>query len=400
MLYAQSWAARKFIDIPVDDMFIRWRQWDDDGEEMGEAETEHRVQQLLARAMKAGRLYGTAVLVMVTREGPLDTELIPERVRPGDLSHLLVFDRYDLWISQRDDDLMSPTYGQALEYTIHPARGVGVTVHHSRVLRFDGLSPLASDGYTVYDQDWGLSEIIPAILAIMQDQGTATGAAHLAQEASIPVLRLMGYREALAGGGRDPDDPTPEQLGESINRYKSIYRTLFLDSGDEFDRTSVTWAGLPDIMDRFARRLAACANIPETRFWGRSPAGLNASGDSDMANYAGHVAAMQTRLLTEPLSRLDMVLSRHAGMSEPPEYSWPSLIDQSDAEQATTLKARAEALRTLVDAGIIDEDEARDAIAADELFPDGLSGPAPEVEIETAPMPGGSIIGESVDSTG
>ncbi|MCK4814686.1 hypothetical protein KA005_02860, partial [bacterium] len=28
-LYIQSWAAKKFIDIPVDDMFIRWREFTD-----------------------------------------------------------------------------------------------------------------------------------------------------------------------------------------------------------------------------------------------------------------------------------------------------------------------------------------------------------------------------------
>ena len=30
-LRVQSWAARKFIDIPVDDMLIRWREWKGDG---------------------------------------------------------------------------------------------------------------------------------------------------------------------------------------------------------------------------------------------------------------------------------------------------------------------------------------------------------------------------------
>ena len=83
-IYVQSWAARKFIDIPVNDMLIRWRTLSgDDVEPMAEAESRHQVRHKLTNAMKAGRLYGSAFIVIATSEAPLFEPLIPDRVRPG-----------------------------------------------------------------------------------------------------------------------------------------------------------------------------------------------------------------------------------------------------------------------------------------------------------------------------
>ncbi len=157
VIYVQSWAARKFIDIPIDDLFINPRLFVSEGgdraaEAMREAEDRHEALPRLARAMKAGRLYGTGLLVMVTREANLSEPLMLERVRPGDLLNLLPLDRYDASVFERDDDPYSPTYGQALRYFLTPSRGVGFHVHASRVLRFDGLSPLSADSYTIYDR--------------------------------------------------------------------------------------------------------------------------------------------------------------------------------------------------------------------------------------------------------
>ena len=48
ILRVESWAAGKAINIPVDDMFLRWREWSDDdvdgaGEVMEETELRHNV---------------------------------------------------------------------------------------------------------------------------------------------------------------------------------------------------------------------------------------------------------------------------------------------------------------------------------------------------------------------
>ena len=399
IIYVQSWACKKFVDIPVDDMTIKWRTWKTEtgGEKatkaMQEAEAKHQVQSRLSDAMKAGRHYGTSLMVMVTREDALEMPLRVESIHEGDLISLPVFDRYSASIVKMDEDIYSETYGKPLLYRITPRRGQQFDVHGSRILRFNGISPLATDGWTIYERGWGVSEIIPAMISILQDQTVATGAAHLSQEASVMTLKVDGLREAMAGARRDPDEPSAEEIGEQINNLKSIYRLLMIGTTEEVGRLAVSWAGLPDLIDKMARRLAAAAGIPATRFWGQSPVGMNATGDSDMTNYAQHVAAMQKRLLTDPLEQLDAVLARDIGIGEPPEYEWPDLQDASPADQAETAKKKAEAVGLAIDKGIIDEDEGRVALDGDAIF-GVLEGDAPGLPEPVLPTPqegGGSV---------
>ena len=115
-LYGQSWAAREFIDIPVDDMLIRWRTFSGGDEDavaaMADAESRHHVRSRLARAMKAGRLHGSACIVIATGDAPLVDPLDLDRPRREGLSSLIVFDRYDASVAQHDRTPFSQSHGE------------------------------------------------------------------------------------------------------------------------------------------------------------------------------------------------------------------------------------------------------------------------------------------------
>ena len=68
---------------------------------------------------------------------------------------------------------------------------------------------------------------------------------------------------------------------------------------------------------------------------------------------------MREKMLTEPLKKLDMVIARHAGLAEPPDYEWLPLLDLSQQEQAEAEKAAIEAIVGVYSSGLVDEDEAR-----------------------------------------
>ena len=251
-IYVESWAAAKFIDIIVDDMFIRWRKFEADDEaaveRMEDAERRHDVRGRLSRAMKMGRLYGTGLLVMVTREAPLEGPMVEDRIREGDLVSLLPVDRYDVEVETCDTDLLSSTFGEPLLYRIQPqVSGAGPAptfVHASRVLRFDGIRPLALRGWQAnYEQDWGVSELVPVLTSIMQDVSLASGITHLAQEASMLVVKLKDYQEAITGAGLGPDAMSAEEIGEAINLHKSIWRTIFTDKDADVSRVNLRALG-------------------------------------------------------------------------------------------------------------------------------------------------------------
>ena len=380
VLRVESWAARKFIDIPVDDMLVRWRHWDPDfAETMERAERKHQAKTKLGDAMKAGRTYGAAFLVMVTGEDELHMPLVKTRVRRGDLKALHIFNRFDTIVLEREQDFMSPNYQKPLVYRFVDRRNAtSYDVHHTRCLRFDGIKPLTVNGWDVYDEDWGISVLVAAVLAIVQEQTIATSTTHLVTEASIPIVKIANARESMASGTNDPDEPTIEQIGNQINMAKSIWRLLILDQGrEEFDRVGVTFTGLPDLFDRYARRLAAAADTPATRFWGQSPVGLNATGESDMKNYALMIDARRGEEVADRVMDFDEVLARDAGLRRAPGNRWQPLIEPDREKEARTARIIATAVKTAGEAGAVNFDEERVILSGNDVFGE-LEGDAPD----------------------
>ena len=406
ILYVQSWAANKAINVPVDDTFLRWRQWSDGdvegtGDAMAAAELRHDVTGALANALKAGSAYGTGCVVMVTREAPLTEPLVIERIRPGDLAALHVFDRYDMSVISRETDIYSRDFQRPAMYRVNPRRGgVPFQIHPSRVLRFDGITAFSSGGFeSYYDQDWGQSELIPILTSLIEDQTLASSIAHLSQEASVPVLKIANLAEKAAGVAADSDEQTIEELGQRINDMKSNFHLMLLDKGTEdFTRVAVTFQGLGKLMDSFSARIAMARDIPQTRFNGNPPTGMSSTGASDMRNYVMMIEAKRVVKLAQPLPRLDAVLARDAGLAEPPPYRWLSLIEMGEEDIARAALILVQALKEAQLSNAITEVEFRRQIDGHPVFgslpememplPDDPPDDPPESEPEPDPEPG------------
>ena len=396
ILVTESASASRFVKMPVDDWFIRWREFtgEDEGaaKAMTKAEAMHDVRGALQNAMHAARQYGTGVVVMMTEEAPLEDELDPRRIREGDLKALHYFDRYDLSVDQREYDLMSPNFRQPTHYMVHPVSGsTPIMVHHSRVIRFDGLRPPTRSGYTVYDHDFGVSTLIPVIKSILQDALLASGVSHMTQEASLPVLHIAGLRDKVAasGTGGIPGQYSPSEIGSQVREMSSIFRLLMLEKGTEdFSRVQVAFAGIADLFEKYDAKVAQAAGIPLTRWQMISPAGMNSTGESDMRNYVVMAEALREYMMPLSLRNLDAVLARNVGLAEAPDYEWLSLLELSDQEIAEAANMKAEAAQKAADANFIDEDEGRDALSGDAFF-GTLEGPAPEPPEPEMPPTGG-----------
>ena len=220
------------------------------------------------------------------------------------------------------------------------------------------------------------------ILGLLQDQGFATAVAHMGQEASIPILRVDQLRETLAGRVDTATEATAEQIGQAVNRLKSVFRLMMLDrETEEFDRSTIPFGGIADLLTRYSERLAFAADIPQTRWMGRSPAGLSATGDSDMRNYVMMVESRREELLADPLEVLDEVLARDAGLATAPEFEWQSLLELGERDRAEVAKIKAEAIQIATGATLMDEDEGRKALDGDPVF-GTLEGDAPEPEMD------------------
>ena len=366
-IYAQSWACAKLIDIPVVDQFTRWREFVNEDKDLVKnfkiAEKELNIKNKLAMAMKSGRLYGTSLACLMTEEAPLETPLDIRRIREGDFSNILVVNRFNSQWTALESDPFSKNYGNPIGYRINLSNGGNFEIHNSRVIRFDGVSPIDSEGFVNYDRNWGLSVVISTIVSLLEDLKIAGNISYLTDEANMMVLKVNKIRDAIVSGSQNnPDEPSLEQIADQTAKMKSIYKLFMLDKNDEVSRLSVNFTGLGDLMDRYWKRIAAASDIPATRFLGTSPIGMNATGEGDMRNYAMKIASDQVNNLEAPLDMLDWVLARHIGYSSPLDYQFPSLIDLSDKEKVDNADKKAQVVTKLVTAQIIDEEEGRDIL--------------------------------------
>lgn len=401
-IYCESWAAHKFVRLPVDDLWIRGRRWTSDSDDVVEAMEkvwrDFQVRDRVVDAMIAARLHGTAFIVIVT-DDDLESELDTAMMRSDELRALHVFDRWDTEIISWDLDLASKNYGRPYMFEFRPSivldtnfdgsndasvSPITFRVHHSRVVRFDGIMPPHVGGWRgMYERDWGVSPLIMAMNEIIRDENNSGAGANLLQRSSQMVVKLAGYRQMMASARGGPHGETPESIGEDISLKTSIYRLMMVDKSDEVERVNLMLSGVADILNIYAARLAAIAGIPATRFMGRSPVGLNATGESDMANYAIMVAALQERDLKHPLLRLDSVLAANIGMmqnDEPPPYEWVPLTDLSEHDRAVNSRTYAEAGGVAYDRGALDENEYRERLSTVEFF--GELQPLEESEMD------------------
>ena len=106
--------------------------------------------------------------------------------------------------------------------------------------------------------------------------------------------------------GSAPGEATVSDIGRQVNDAISNWRLLMLDKGtEEYTKVATNFSGFEAIMEMMHKRLAAAADIPMTRFFGQSPAGMNATGESDMQNYAAMIEAKRGAMLKDPMMMLD-----------------------------------------------------------------------------------------------
>ena len=77
-------------------------------------------------------------------------------------------------------------------------------------------------------------------------------------------------------------------------------------------------------------------------------------------------------MLKDPMMMIDRVLARDAGIAEPPEFTWRSLMDMSDEQVALNFKTKVEGWELGIRGGMFDEDDAREGMSGDPI-----AGPLP-----------------------
>ena len=367
-LYRESWLARRIIDMPAEDMTRGWYALPPeipagDQEALRRLEARHEIRREMTDAIRWARLYGGACALMVLRgqEGRLDQPLSLSGLAPGDFQGLLVRDRVDgvQPSGELETDLDDPDFGYPLYYDFSTEDAGFLRVHHSRVLRFTGRNlPRREE---IAEQYWGASELEHLMEELEKRNATSRNIARLVFQANVTTLKMSDFGEVMALG----TDRQKAQILEAMrdqNRMRDSFGLQLLSAGDSYENHPYSFSGLSEVYEAFMMDMAGAAGIPATRLFGRSPQGMNATGESDLKNYYELIAQMQERHLRPALEKLLPVMAVCAFGYLPARLTpaFPPLMPVSAREEAEIRSLETQTLIQALQAGLLTPEEARE----------------------------------------
>lgn len=346
--YRTAWLPRKIVDIPAFDSVRAWRDWQAKAPQIEAIEAEEKRLNVKGKVLEArtkARLWGGAAIMLGTGDANLAVPLDLERIGKGGLRYLTVLTRRQITAGETDRDPQSETYGRPGMYQLTAGNQAQIDIHPSRLVIFHGAAQ-PDDEFASTQLGWGDSVLQSTLDAIKQADATAANIASLVFEAKIDIIRVPNFMANLADAN---------YRAKLIERYtlaataKGINGTLMLDKEEEYETKTASFATLPDVLDRFMQIASGAADIPMTRLFGQSPAGMNATGESDLRNYYDRLSSMQELEMAPAMSRMDECIIRSAtgARDKAIHYTWAPLWGMSEKEKADVFKTKADGARAL-----------------------------------------------------
>lgn len=332
----------------------------------------------LRKAELISRLYGgSAIMMGVGTDNPA-TPLDINRVKQGSLRYLHVLSRYQLTVPDMILDPGSPYYGMPSMYGVNTGNGQQIQVHPSRMVRFVN-SDLTEENLW-QNSGWGDSTLTYLWTSLINSDTAQGSFAALLNKAKTDVITIPKLAEIFAT--KESEDRFKQrligaQLFEGIFGIKLIGGAGSKDDvGETWQVQQLNWTGAPEIMDAFGQAVSSVSGIPFTKLWGRSPGGLNSTGDHDLENYLQEVSAGQELSLRPRMEQIFDVLYRSALGSVPSSGIWFDFLPlkiESEETRWKNAKVAAETAGTWADTGLVPtevaERMAKTSIVEGGMFP-------------------------------
>ena len=335
--------------------------------------------------LKWARLFGGSIGVMLIDDGrgleePLDWSSIKsiDDIRIYDRSLIVPdYSTVNQYESRDPFNVRGSRLGLPEKYMVTSKYGT-FNVHDSRCLIFqNGVLPERSVN-SIYEM-WGLPEYIRIHRAV-RDVEVAHGMAPKMLDRSIQAIYKMNNL-AMEMATEDGEENILRRL-QIIDLARGLLNSIVLDAeGEDYDFKSFSFTGVSDVINTTCNYLSALTNIPQTVLFGRSPAGMNATGDGDLENYYNYVERIQKRMVKSNLRYLLAVISA-AGLHTkeikevpPLKVEFNSLWSMSESEKvaldlqkAQVDQTKANTAQVYVAMQAVDPSEVRKKLADDGDF--------------------------------
>lgn len=406
--YRSSWIAGQAVDTVAEDMTREGVEikGDIEPDQMEEIERQASVLRLwdaICENVKWARLYGGSIAVMLIDGQDVSTPLVLDTVAKGQFKGLLVLDRWVVTPTLHDViTTLGPEMGRPRYYdVVADAAGMqSMRIHHSRVLRMDGVD--LPYWQRIAENGWGQSVLERLWDRLIPFDSATEGAAQLVYKAHLRTYKVKGLREIIATGGK-VFEGLVKQI-ELVRQYQSNEGLTLMDAEDEFEAHTYTFSGLTDVLLQFAQQLSGALSIPLIRLFGQAPAGLSGNHDGEIRNYYDSVKEQQEKKLRTGVRVVYDVLYRSTFGKPPPknfDIDFRPLWQMNDEQKANVAVQVTSAVTAAHDAGVIDRatalKELRQSGQKTGVFTNVTDEQIKEAEDEPPPLPGepGTVPGEN-----
>lgn len=387
-LYRDNWVVQNVVGLMVDDMLREWYKLKGSYtpealDALGKVERDTRLRERINEGLRWGRLYGGAAgLIMIDGQNDLSKPLDTDMIFPGSFKGLYILDRWQG---------VTPNMGLVFEggdpvpesYSITDAQGhTVVNVHHSRVVRFTGRDlPYLERVAEMY---WGESEVEALYKDVVAHDNVSANMAALTFQANINTMEVKGLEQLFSIGSTQAQRRFWNVM-QAQSVLRSNFGTQLVEEGNKITNTQYTFTGLQEVYESMCLNLCGASHYPMTKLFGRSPAGMNATGESDLKNYYDYVDSQRETKLRPALRKLLPVLCMSAWGFVPDDldFTFPPLWTPTATETAEIALKKAQAIRDTFQAGLFQADTAMKELKKleDET---GMFGSISDEEISTA----------------
>lgn len=372
-LYRDNWIVQNIVATIPNDMIRKWYEIKSGIapeyiDQMAKLERRTQIRKKILLGMYWGRLYGGAVgVILIKGQDDLSQPLDIDMILPGCFLGLQILDRWNGVYPEGElvTDPSDPDFGLPAYYTIRDdATGTMVArVHHSRIIRFIGRElPWMEQVTETY---WGESELEAIYNEVVRRDNVAANIAALTFRANINYMETEGLDQLLGTANAEMQRRFWNVL-QAQSIMESNFGTRVINKGDAIHNTQYTFTGLADVYDRIMMDVAGAARTPVTKLFGRSPAGMNATGESDMQNYYDYIDGLRENELRPVIERLlpIMALSAWGMIPDDLDINFPDMQNADAREQSEIVERNTNAILAVYQNDLIDAATAQQELQA------------------------------------
>lgn len=360
IIYADDGLGARIVDLLPEDMMKQGWHYVFENEKEGfdnyskiynHIFKEIRANYKIAQALKWARLYGGALILLGVYDGEsLDQPLNLNKIK--NFENLKIIPRnnvmYGTMEFQMNPEL--PHYGQVEYYpvTFYTGRQYQMQrVHYSRVIEIKGIEIPSSEASLIPMEFryWGLS-VFQRIQDRLKELGSSfSSLANLLNELTIGKYKYKDLAQIMSS---DEGGELVQKRLQAMDLMKSVFHSVLLDTDESFERDTLSFGGVSDVMYQFMMMTSAATGYPMTKLFGISPGGLNSTGEADMYQYYDMVKAKQETELLPIIERLVKIISEWQKIPEP-EIVFNPLEQMTEKEQAELEEKKANTEKTKMD---------------------------------------------------